>query len=121
MKGYGWIAASVLLVSAAQLMMRWAMPQLPDLSRPISSGNLPALLPALLLVVGLAAYGLSMLCWIRALHCFPLSRIYPLLSLSYVLVWLAAVSLPFFHEPFSWRGLAGIAVIILGVTCLVRE
>ena len=56
-----------------------------------------------------------------ALHSFPLSRIYPLLSLSYVLVWLAAVSLPFFHEPFSWRGLAGIAVIILGVTCLVLE
>ncbi|WP_312056183.1 4-amino-4-deoxy-L-arabinose-phosphoundecaprenol flippase subunit ArnF [Pantoea brenneri] len=121
MKGYGWIAGSVLLVSAAQLMMRWAMPQLPDLYGPISSGNPFALLPVLLLIVGLVAYGLSMLCWLRALHSFPLSRIYPLLSLSYVLVWLAAVSLPFFHEPFSWRGLAGIAVIILGVTCLVLE
>ncbi|MXP50496.1 4-amino-4-deoxy-L-arabinose-phospho-UDP flippase [Pantoea sp. Eser] len=126
MKGYGWIAASVLLVSAAQLMMRWAMPQLPDLHGLSSSGNplalLPVLLlPVLLLMVGLAAYGLSMLCWIRALRCFPLSRIYPLLSLSYVLVWLAAVSLPFFHEPFSWRGLAGIAIIILGVTCIVLE
>ncbi|WP_312760116.1 4-amino-4-deoxy-L-arabinose-phosphoundecaprenol flippase subunit ArnF [Pantoea brenneri] len=126
MKRYGWITASVLLVSAAQLMMRWAMPQLPDLHRLSCCGSPLALLPVLLLptlslTVGLVAYGLSMLCWLRALRCFPLSRIYPLLSLSYVLVWLAAVSLPFFHEPFSWRGLAGIAIIILGITCLLLE
>ena len=118
MKGYGWVACSVLLVSAAQLMMRWAMPQLPGLSSLIS---LPAvsLLPALLLLAGLAAYGLSMLCWIRALHHFPLNRVYPLLSLSYVLVWLAAVSLPFFHEAFSWHSLAGVMMIVIGLLCIV--
>ncbi|KAA5967111.1 MULTISPECIES: 4-amino-4-deoxy-L-arabinose-phosphoundecaprenol flippase subunit ArnF [unclassified Pantoea] len=118
MKGYGWVACSVLLVSAAQLMMRWAMPQLPDVS---SLTSLPAicLLPALLLVAGLGAYGLSMLCWIRALGHFPLNRVYPLLSLSYVLVWLAAVSLPVFHEAFSWHSLAGVVMIVIGLLCIV--
>ncbi|TPV28391.1 4-amino-4-deoxy-L-arabinose-phosphoundecaprenol flippase subunit ArnF [Pantoea anthophila] len=118
MKGYGWVACSVLLVSAAQLMMRWAMPQLPDVS---SLTSLPAIgiLPALLLVAGLGAYGLSMLCWISALRHFPLNRVYPLLSLSYVLVWLAAVSLPVFHEAFSWHSLAGVVMIVIGILCIV--
>ncbi len=82
MKGYGWVACSVLLVSAAQLMMRWAMPRLPEFCSLLS---LPAVAiqPALLLLAGLEAYGVSMLCWIRALHFFSLNRVYPLLSLSY--------------------------------------
>ncbi|WP_313700700.1 4-amino-4-deoxy-L-arabinose-phosphoundecaprenol flippase subunit ArnF [Pantoea sp.] len=118
MKGYGWVACSVLLVSAAQLMMRWAMPRLPDVS---SLTSLPAfaILPALLLLAGLGAYGISMLCWIRALHFFPLNRVYPLLSLSYVLVWLVAVCVPVFHEAFSWHSLAGVVIIVIGLLCIV--
>ncbi|WP_337013631.1 4-amino-4-deoxy-L-arabinose-phosphoundecaprenol flippase subunit ArnF [Pantoea sp. AS142] len=118
MKGYQWVTCSVLLVSAAQLMMRWAMPRLPDVSNLIS---LPAvaLSPALLLLAGLGAYGVSMLCWIRALHYFPLNRVYPLLSLSYVLVWLVAVCLPGFHEAFSWHSLAGVVIIVFGLLCIV--
>jgi len=121
MKGYGWVTGSVLLVSMAQLMMRWAMLQLPELTALAAAGISFALLPALMLLTGLGTYGLSMLCWIQALRHFPLNRVYPLLSLSYVLVWLAAVGLPFFHESFSWRGLAGIAVIIIGVLCIARK
>jgi len=118
MRGYGWVACSVLLVSAAQLMMRWAMPRLPDVS---SLASLPAvaILPALLLLAGLGAYGVSMLCWIRALHSFPLNRVYPLLSLSYVLVWLVAVCVPVFHETFSWHSLAGVVIIVVGLLCIV--
>ena len=78
-----------------------------------------AILPALLLLAGLGAYGVSMLCWIRALHYFPLSRVYPLLSLSYVLVWLVAICMPVFHEVFSWHSLAGVAIIVIGLLCIV--
>ncbi|KAA5927415.1 4-amino-4-deoxy-L-arabinose-phospho-UDP flippase [Pantoea sp. Bo_2] len=118
MKGYGWVACSVLLVSAAQLMMRWAMPRLPDVSSIFSLPTI-AIQPALLLFSGLAAYGISMLCWIRALHYFPLNRVYPLLSLSYVLVWLVAVCAPVFHEAFSWHSLAGVVIIVTGLLCIV--
>jgi undecaprenyl phosphate-alpha-L-ara4N flippase subunit ArnF len=118
MKGYGWVVCSVLLVSAAQLMMRWAMPRLPDVSS-ITSLPAVALLPALLLLAGLGAYGVSMICWIRALRYFPLNRVYPLLSLSYVLVWLVAVCLPVFHEAFSWHSLAGVVIIVIGLLCIV--
>lgn len=119
MKGYGWITVSVLLVSAAQLMMRWAMPQLPEWGTIIAAAQPIAVLPALMLLAGLAAYGFSMLCWVQALRHLPLNRAYPLLSLSYVLVWLAAVSLPVFHEPFSWQGLAGVILILAGLLCIV--
>jgi len=56
-----------------------------------------------------------MLCWMLALRHLPLNRLYPLLSLSYVLVWLAAVSLPVFNEPFRWSSLAGVILIMLGL------
>jgi undecaprenyl phosphate-alpha-L-ara4N flippase subunit ArnF len=54
-------------------------------------------------------------CWYLALQRMALSRAYALLSLSYILVWGAAVVLPGWGEHFSWRGLAGVGLIILGV------
>ena len=60
-----------------------------------------------------------MLSWIRALHFFSPNRVYPLLSLSYVLVWLVAVSLPVFQEAFSWHRLAGVMMIVAGLRCIV--
>ena len=117
MKGAFWAICSVLLVSAAQLLLRNAMQALPPVSEILafvsalwhfSSGT-----GALLL--GLTGYVASMGCWYLALHRMALSKAYALLSLSYILVWGAAVVLPGWGEHFSWRGLAGVGLIILGV------
>lgn len=115
----GWFFAwcSVMLVSAAQLLMRWAMVQLPamgELSRFILA-VLTGSLPVLALLAGLVAYALSMLCWLLALQRLPLSRAYPLLSLSYLLVWAAALWLPGLNEAFLWGKLAGGALILAGL------
>ncbi|MCZ0221785.1 4-amino-4-deoxy-L-arabinose-phospho-UDP flippase, partial [Escherichia coli] len=40
---------------------------------------------------------------------------YPLLSLSYALVYLAAVCLPWLNESVSWTKNAGVLAILLGV------
>ncbi|NIF21255.1 4-amino-4-deoxy-L-arabinose-phosphoundecaprenol flippase subunit ArnF [Candidatus Pantoea multigeneris] len=120
MKGYLLALCSVLLVTLAQLLLRHAMTQLPDvmsLSLLLSALKI-SLKPLLLLLVGFLAYGLSMLCWTLALRSLALSRAYPLLSLSYVLVWLAAISLPGFHEAFSWTALAGMVLILTGLVCI---
>jgi undecaprenyl phosphate-alpha-L-ara4N flippase subunit ArnF len=53
-----------------------------------------------------------------ALSHLALSRLYPLLSISYVLVWLAAISLPMFGEPFRWSSLAGVGLIVAGLLCV---
>lgn len=108
---------SVLLVSGAQLLMRWSMINLPVGNPPAALFSaLLALPPAAIgLAAGLAAYTLSMLCWFLALQRVALSKAYPLLSLSYVLVWGAALSLPALHEVFHWGRLMGVALIFSGL------
>ena len=108
---------SVLLVSIAQLLMRWSMINLPAADRPADLFSaLLALPPAAIgLAAGLAAYGLSMLCWFLALQRVPLSKAYPLLSLSYVLVWGAALGLPALNEVFQWGKLTGGVLIFSGL------
>ncbi|MBK0031973.1 4-amino-4-deoxy-L-arabinose-phospho-UDP flippase [Erwinia sp. S43] len=115
----GWLCAlgSVLLVSAAQLLMKWAMIQLPAIARPLdfAAAILGFSPPALALLAGLFAYAFSMLCWLLALKRLPLSRAYPLLSLSYLLVWGGALLIPSLNEWFLWGKLAGGMLILAGL------
>ena len=112
MKGVMLALCSVLLVSLAQLVLRLAMLDFPSLSEVLTVQHWKALL---LLALGLGSYALSMLCWMLALRQLPLNRLYPLLSLSYVLVWLAAISLPMLGETFRWSSFAGVVLIVFGL------
>nr|WP_275991075.1 4-amino-4-deoxy-L-arabinose-phosphoundecaprenol flippase subunit ArnF [Enterobacter quasiroggenkampii] len=111
-----------MLVSAAQLLLRNAMQALPPVS------DVLALISALwhfssgtaALLLGLMGYVASMGCWYLALHRMALSKAYALLSLSYILVWGAAILLPGWEERFSWHGLVGVGFIILGVLTIFR-
>ncbi|HEF4760820.1 TPA: 4-amino-4-deoxy-L-arabinose-phosphoundecaprenol flippase subunit ArnF [Pseudomonas putida] len=112
-RGMTFALGSVLLVSTAQLGMRWSMNRLPQpdqwLSAHIDLFAIAVVLTAIL------AYALSMLCWLVALRHLPLGRAYSLLSISYALVYLAAASLPLFNEAFSLSKSLGVALVILGV------
>ena len=122
MKGAFWALCSVLLVSAAQLLLRDAMQALPPVS------DVLALISALwhfssgtgALLLGSMGYVASMGCWYLALHRMALSKAYALLSLSYILVWAAAIVLPGWGEHFSWHGLVGVGFIMLGVLTIFR-
>ena len=117
MKGLPWALLSVLLVSGAQLLLRDGMLSLPPLTD--LRGFLLALLHGqsgtLALLLGLMGYVASMGCWYLALHRMALSKAYALLSLSYILVWAAAIWLPGWHEPFTLRGAFGVGLIVAGV------
>ena len=116
-RGFGFASASVLLVSTAQLGMRWSMTRLPEPAQwlsAISQGEVSV--PALGVVfAAIMAYALSMLCWLLALRDLPLGRAYSLLSISYALVYLLAASLPVFHESFTLSKTLGVTLVILGV------
>jgi len=117
MRGYAWGATSVLLVTLAQLLMKWGMAQIPLMS---FADVAPALfmhycLPLLAVCGGIFGYALSMLCWFFALHHLPLNRAYPLLSVSYALVYLAAVILPWFNESATLLKTLGTLFILFGV------
>lgn len=117
MKGYVWGMASVLLVTLAQLLMKWGMAQIPLLSFVDVSLLLLAQYWVALLAVGCGIFGyaLSMLCWFFALRYLPLNRAYPLLSVSYALVYLAAVILPWFNESATLLKTLGTLFILFGV------
>ncbi|CAM8084995.1 4-amino-4-deoxy-L-arabinose-phosphoundecaprenol flippase subunit ArnF [Cronobacter turicensis] len=115
--GYVWALTSVLLVSCAQLMMKWAMMSLPLVTQPdaLMAAILTLSPGAVALLAGLIAYTCSMGCWFLALRRMALSKAYPLLSLSYVLVWAAAICIPWLNERFSMGKMTGVAVIFIGL------
>lgn len=120
-RGYLLAAGSIVLTTFAQLAMKWGMVRLPALGELASSLEVwwqawPALFPVGL---GILAYLLSMLCWLLALSYLPLNKAYPLLSISYVLVYLATAILPWFRETFSIGQTLGVLLISLGVWLVV--
>lgn len=115
---------SVAFISLAQLAMKWGMTQLslqfPSLQELWHAAQYSALVSDYLpyyisVVAGLSFYALSMLCWVMALKHLPLSLAYPMLSLSYVIVYVAAISLPWIGEAFSWPKALGIVLILAGI------
>lgn len=116
-RGYLWAAASILLVSLAQILMKLGMMTLPGVGWSYLSLTFLQQHAFSLMNVGfgILGYVLSMACWLLALRDLPLNRAYPLLSLSYVLVYLAAVFLPWLQETASWNKSLGVVVILAGV------
>ena len=68
-------------------------------------------------VSGLAAWAASTVCWLYVLQVAPVSRVYPLSSLTYVLVPVA--SLFVFGEQLRLLHVVGMVLILTGVTCLL--
>jgi undecaprenyl phosphate-alpha-L-ara4N flippase subunit ArnF len=116
-RGIAFALGSVLLVSGAQLGMRWSMTRLPQPEQwwsALTAGSVD-LVALGVVFVAILAYALSMLCWLAALRDLPLGRAYSLLSISYALVYLLAASLPLFNESFSFTKSLGVALVMLGV------
>ena len=72
-------------------------------------------LDARILLLGLLGYLLSVFCWYKTLHKLALSKAYALLSMSYVLVWIASMVLPGWEGTFSLKALLGVACIMSGL------
>ena len=127
-QGYAWISGSIVLVTLAQVGMKVGMSHLPDAMvlwdsiHTLALSTLYGYWPWLVLIgSGIMTYGVSMWCWLNALKHLPLSRAYPLLSISYVTVYAVAVVTPLLHEAFKVQHLAGICMIVLGVAVISRH
>ena len=127
-KGIIFVLCSVVLSACAQLFMKSGMLELAN------SGGLQiahfgmerffetAFQAALLWVcVGLVSYAVSMLFWMAALARYELSLAYPMLSLSYVLVYIGAVVWPRFNETVTMLRTGGIVLIVIGVILVTRS
>ena len=115
------VVAGVLLNAAAQLMLKAATratgPIAPNWSGMTEAT--PQMLTQLGWWGGLACYAASVLIWVIALSRAPVSVIYPMLSIGYILNAIGATFL--FGETLSETKILGIAVIIAGVWILTRS
>lgn len=127
-RGLLYAIVSVVLVSIAQLTMKFGVAHVAlDDIRALDSlrtllENFTTLIPTaawLPIAVGIGCYAASVLSWMAALGRLPLNLAYPLLSLSYPLVYLGAALLPFFHEPLNVQRVAGVGLIMFGITLLM--
>jgi drug/metabolite transporter (DMT)-like permease len=102
----------VAIISAGQLLFKLAAGHF-DLRRPFADPQGLALL-----AVALAVYGFATLLWVAILRQAPLSRIYPLMALSFVLTPLGAMLV--LKEPISGGYWAGVALIMAGLVVISR-
>ena len=116
------IIAGVGLNAAAQLLLKSATKSLAG----VSAFNLQPL-PGIILALiqnppfwgGMLCYALSVCVWIAALTKAPVSTAYPMLSLGYVVVAVAAVA--WLGESMTTAKIAGIALICVGVVLVSRN
>lgn len=113
-------ASSVVLTSYAQLAQKWGMTGLPPLASWQQLAMQPTAYTWQLAAVcsGLLAYAISMVCWLGALQYLPLNRAYPILGLSYGLVYIGSVVLPWYHEGLTLRGVVGCGLVVAGVALI---
>lgn len=112
LSGYGLLVLTSLLTTAGQLCQKQAA----DVWQ--KGARQPGRLRLALVWLGgaLLFLGLGMLAWLLVLRALPVSRAYPMLSLNFVLVALAARFL--FGETTTRRHWAGILSIVIGVILL---
>jgi drug/metabolite transporter (DMT)-like permease len=98
--------------------MKTGARNLPSVGPAALIANPLILLTNLALLGGLSCYGIFTVLLVLALRDGELSVIYPVISLTYV--WVAFLSMIFFHESMNVYKGCGIAIIVLGVTVLGR-
>lgn len=101
------------MISAGQLLFKLASGHL-DVRRPLADPQGLAILG-----VALALYGAATLVWVMILRHAPLSRIYPLMALSFVLTPLGAMLI--LKEPISGAYWAGVGLILVGLVVISRS
>lgn len=82
------------------------------------SGSFFTLKTAALLLAAMCLYGITSFVWVWGLQKVELSRIYPLMALSFILVPLG--SYLFLGEQLQSQYILGVAIIIVGIIVVVR-
>ena len=105
-----------LIGAAAQVLIKTGAGTLGD--HPSLIKTAIAILTTLPLFIGYSMYGVSMILLVLALRHGELSALQPVIALTFV--WVALLSVFFFHEDFNLLKGVGIALIIGGVAMLGR-
>ncbi len=119
MKGIPLILLAVLLGATGQIIMKMGMKIYGEVTATSVWGQLVPILRVPQVFLGFVCYGLSAVLWIAVVSNVDLSLAYPMVSLAYVLVFLA--SWLFLGEHISAMRLAGLVIIVAGVLVISRS
>ena len=118
---FGLIAAGVLLNTFAQLLLKAGANSIGRfefaLSHALEIGLKFIVNPYIL--GGMACYAVSLVVWLMALSRVEVSVAYPMLSVGFALN--AVLAWWLLGEPVTLQRIAGIAIIIVGVTIVARS
>ncbi len=105
----GLVFICTILGAAAQILMKNGVNHMTHFSLLQAIRNVP-------LLAGYCLYGINTLLLMLALRDGELSMLYPIIALTYV--WVTMLSTYFFNEQVTLPKIAGIMVIVGGVTVL---
>ena len=116
------VGVSVMFTSIAQLLFSYVMKHsnasVLNIVDVVTSMSPPDIL---YLGLGVILYAVSMLVWIFALTRFPVSLAYPMLSISYVIVYVAATYIPILGETATLEKSIGVGLIAVGISILFLD
>jgi len=106
---------SVFLGACGQLLLKLGVNRIGaiDLNWPVVVQTLFNIFTNLWVVTGIICFVTSMILWIKVISNMELSKAYPSVSLSYIIVFIFSVVL--FHESVSSSKVLGLALVSAGV------
>ncbi len=119
MKGIPLIILAVLLGATGQIVMKKGMQIYGEVTAVSVWSQLVPILKTPQVFIGFVCYGISAVLWIAVVSNVDLSLAYPMVSLAYVIVFVA--SWLFLGETISPLRLVGLFIIVAGVIVISRS
>jgi drug/metabolite transporter (DMT)-like permease len=113
------LVTSIVLGASGQLMFKGASRSLPPFSQLGVAKLLLTMFTTPLILAGFACFFISSLLWIVAIKHVPLSVAYPMVALSYIIIFTGSALL--YGEGISWRHWGGGFLIVAGIMLIASS
>jgi drug/metabolite transporter (DMT)-like permease len=110
------LLSSICLGAGGQLMFKAASKRLPPFAELGLVKLVLTMFTTPMIVAGFACFFVSSLMWIVAIRSVPLSAAYPMVALSYIIIFFGSYYL--FNEPLCWRHWVGALMIVGGIVLI---
>lgn len=110
------LLVSIVLGASGQLMFKAAARGLPAFADLGLWRLLVTMFTTPMILAGFACFFASSILWIIALRSVPLSVAYPMVALSYIIIFIGSHFL--FAEPLGWRLWTGALLIVCGIVLI---
>lgn len=119
-KTYAWlmVSATIFFTVYGQLVLKWQVDRAAPMLNASSSRivGLAWLLTRPWVLSAFASAFVASLCWMQALSKLPLSKAYPFMSLSFIVVTFCSIWL--FNDSLNWQKATGLVLVVGGLVAI---